>query len=266
MIDRCFSLFQSAMWTATHATIPSQVLWKQQESSSKSFYQVLYSCINSGICNVLHTAQLQSVKTLTWPALSTAICGALTPQPRLTGNKCTTERLVTPLTGPKLLKALLNPITPLITITSLPRDSCMLSFRVNWCVTAWWLAGQINVTGSSYKHAQQRAVTAHARPAICPALLPSIRSAAVYTSDSIYSVRPCRLFAADQSRFPASYNLRLCTLWFSRAFGWGRATLCAPVPDAQKVKTQYPVTACQVWQHQALKDTCTCAPAVMLQH
>lgn len=227
-------------------------------------HKVLYSGKTPGICYFIHTARLQSVKKLTWPLSPTANCSALTPQWRVTANhgkSCHTFNWT------KAVKSPSQPDhAPNYHHCRLPRYSCMLSFRVNWCSAVWWLAGQINVTGSSYKHAQQRAVTAHARPAICPALLPSIRSAAVYTSDSIYSVRPCRLFAADQSRFLASYNLRLCTVWFSRAFGWGRATPCAPVPDVQNVKTLKPITVCQVWQHQAVKETCTCVPAVMLQH
>lgn len=78
------------------------------------------------------------------------------------------------------------------------------------------MAVQVNVTGSGYKHTQWHAVTAHAWAAICPDLLPSVRSAAVYTSDSIYSVKPCRLFEKDQLHFLNSYNLTLCTISFNR--------------------------------------------------
>lgn len=46
------------------------------------------------------------------------------------------------------------------------------------------------MTGSGYKHAQQCAFTAHTQPAIRPAPLLGVRSAAVYTSESVYSARP----------------------------------------------------------------------------
>lgn len=156
MIDRCFSLFQSAMWTATHASFPSLFLWKQQESCAKSFYQVLYSCKNIGICNFIHTAQLQSVKKLTWPVLSTANCSVFTPQWRVTGNKCTTESLVTPLTGPKPLKALLNLTTLLITITGAFRttpvcwvfESTDAAQCDDWRGRLMWLAAATNMPSS----------------------------------------------------------------------------------------------------------------------
>lgn len=205
-------------------------------------------------CRGIHIAQPQSVKKLTkgtqvhyqWRRrqLQTAEYEHQSDERLATNTPPNVEKdpahLLTPLTEPTLLKVLLNLISLLISIAAAFHTTPVRwVIIVNRCSTMWWLAGQINVTGSGYKHAQRRAVTAHARPAICPALLPSVRSAAVYTSDSIYSARPCRLFAADQSHFLASFNLRLCTVWFSGAFGWGGAGPCAPVAlvsQEQKVK------------------------------
>lgn len=120
---------------------------------------------------------------------------------------------------------------------------CSWIIIVNRWSTVWWLAGQINMTGSGYKHVQRRAVTAHVRPAICPVLLPSIRSAAVYMSHSIYSARSCRLFAADQPHFLASYTLKV---WFSGA------DPCAPVAlvsQEQKVEMLKHIAMCHLWEH-----------------
>lgn len=49
-----------------------------------------------------------------------------------------------------------------------PHYSCTLSYCSQQSSTGRWLAGQIKVTGSGYKHAQRRAVTSHAQAAICP--------------------------------------------------------------------------------------------------
>lgn len=107
----------------------------------------------------------------------------------------------------------------------------------------FWLAGQINVTGSSYKLTQQRAFTTHALQAICPGLLPTVESATVYTSDSVYSVRPPYLFTMASKHFPTFCDLTTCrlvplvsqrqTISFEEQFG---RHACIDQPRLQRVQ------------------------------
>lgn len=108
---------------------------------------------------------------------------------------------------------ILAPLLISITAAHLTAPVCR-AIIVNQSSTVWWLAGQINVTGRGYKHAQRRAITTHVRPAICPALLPWIGSAAAYTSDSIYSARPRRPFvAAEACLCPLEHQLCFQMRW-----------------------------------------------------
>lgn len=130
------------------------------------------------------------------------------------------------------------PNLKLITTAAAPHaPPCTQAIIVHQSSAGWWLAGQINVTGSGYKHAQRRAVTTHTRAAIRSVLLPSVRSATVYTSDCIYSAWPCSLFAADQVHF-LSYSLKLCITGFSKCF-WRGTRACTPAAQTDKKLRSY---------------------------
>lgn len=140
--------------------------------------------------------------------------------------------------------------TKLITTAAAPHASpCTQAIIVHPSSAGWWLAGQINVTGSGYKHAQRRAVTTHTRAAIRPVLLPSVRSATVYMSDSIYSAWPCSLFAVDQENF-LSYSLKLCITGFNKCFWWGTRA-CTPVAQTEsdkKLRSYITINMCHLSQ------------------